>query len=93
MGSNPLNKILDFLIENDNESWALVELRDQADVGYSTLKVLIPKMLENELIEIHKTIGKSSLYRINKKSLVVKKIYGVYNIINNVEGKKLLKTT
>ena len=93
MGSNPLNKILDFLIENDNESWALVELRDQAEVGYSTLKVLIPKMLENGLIEIHKTIGKSSFYRINKKNPVVEKIYGVYNIINNVEGGKLLKTT
>ena len=90
MGDTPINRVLDFLIENERESWTMVEMRNEAEVGYSTLKLLIPKMLNNGLITITKTVGKSKLYKINKENIAVKKIYSLYNTINEMETQKLI---
>ena len=81
MGKNPINRILDFLIENDRDSWNMVEIRDNANVGYSTLKQILPKMLNSKLIKITKTVGKSNLYMINKNSEIVNKIYELHKKI------------
>lgn len=81
MGINPINRVLDFLIENDRESWAMVEISKKARVGYSTLKIILPKMEENKLIIITKKIGKTKLYSINKDSEIIKKLYALYKVI------------
>jgi len=90
MGDSPINRVLDFLIENDRESWTMVEIRDNANVGYSTLKIILPKMLKNDLIFIKKSVGKSKLYMINKENQVIKRVYSLYNTINEVETKKFI---
>ena len=46
MGKSPNNKVLNFLIENDRESWSMNEISEQGNIGYSTLKLLLPKMLK-----------------------------------------------
>jgi hypothetical protein len=90
LGDTPTNKILDFLIENDREHWTMVEIRDNAKVGYSTLKLIIPKMIKKKLIIVDKKVGKSNLLKINKKNLVVQKIYDLYNTINKQEIKMFI---
>ena len=82
MGANPTNRIIDFLIENDRDSWTMKEISENANVGYSTLKIILPRLLKRELIIIKKIIGTSKLYSINKENPVVKKIYELYNTIN-----------
>ena len=59
------------------------EISKEAGVGYSTLKLLLPKMLDNGLIEIKKQLGKFKLYGMNKYNPVVKKIYYIYITLNN----------
>jgi predicted transcriptional regulator len=82
MGVNPINRVLDFLIENDRESWTMAEISRNAGVGYSTLKVILPKMEKNKLIVVVKKVGKLKLYTINKDSEITKKIYSLYKAIN-----------
>ena len=82
MGDSPINKVIDFLIENDRESWSMNEISENANVGYSTLKLLLPKMIKDDMISITKEIGKIKLYTINKKSSIIKKIYNLYHEIN-----------
>lgn len=82
MGANPINRVLDFLIENDRESWTMIEISKNANIGYSTLKLILPKLLKNKLIIIQKQIGKTKLYAVNKDNIIVKKIYELYNQIN-----------
>lgn len=82
MGANPVNRVLDFMIENERDSWAITEISKFAKVGYSTLKVLLPKMQSNGLLKITKKVGKLKLYTINKDNPVVKKIYNLHNQIN-----------
>jgi len=91
MGDSPINRVLDFLIENDRESWTMVEIRDGANVGYSTLKIILPELLENQLIFVSKTVGKSRLFKINKENVVIKKLYELYNTINENEIKRFIK--
>ncbi len=91
MGDNPTTRVIDFLIENDRDIWTMVEMRDGAEVGYSTLKVILPKMLKNNLIIVKKTVGKSRLFAINRENFIIKKMYELYNIINKVEIKKFIK--
>jgi len=90
LGDSPTNKVLDFLIENDRTSWSMNEIRDNANVGYSTLKLILPIMLKNDLIEVDKKIGKIKLYVIKKDGKIVKKIYELYNEINTLEINKLI---
>lgn len=82
MGANPINKTLDFLIENERDSWTMAEISKNAGVGYSTLKLVLPKLLKNELIFIDKQIGKLKLYKINKENKIVSKLYLLHNTIN-----------
>ncbi len=86
MGVNPTNRILDFLIENKRESWAMVEIRDNANVGYSTLKIIIPRMEKLDLIKVVKKVGTSKFYTINEDNPIIKKIESLHReIIRNVE--------
>lgn len=65
LGSSPTNKVLDFLMDNKDEGFSLTEIRDRAKVRYSTLQLLIPKILERELIRVKKRTGIISFYQIN----------------------------
>ena len=84
MGNSVYTKLIDFFIENDRTHWSMYELT-QANVGYSTLKLVLPKLLENGLIIVDEQYGKIKLYRINKENIVVKKIYNLYDEINKQE--------
>jgi len=91
-GNSPNTRLMDFLIENDRDSWTLVEIKNQAGVGYSTLKELMPKLLEKEIVMITKKVGKSNLFRINKDNPIVKRFYALYDTINKEDCKKLQKS-
>ncbi len=89
MGANPINRVLDFLIENERTSWSMVEISKNANVGYSTLKIILPKMLETNLIKVVKKIGKIKLYVINKESSIVKKLFLLHKEIMLTEIQKV----
>jgi len=89
MGANPINRVIDFLIENERDSWSMVEISKNANVGYSTLKLILPKMLKTELIIITKEIGKIKLYTINKENIIVKKLFALHKEIMLAEIQKV----
>lgn len=72
LGNAPIIKILSFLIKNEDQSYNLVEIRDKAKLGYSTLKRELPKMIKNKLIKVDRTLGKIKLYKVNSNSRVIK---------------------
>jgi hypothetical protein len=81
MGKSPVNKVLDFLIENERDSWTMKEISEGRNVGYSTLKILLPRMIQHKLIIIGREIGKSKLYKINKDNEIIKYLYKIYNAL------------
>lgn len=89
MGASPINKVFDFLIENERTSWSMNEISENMNVGYSTLKILIPKMLRNNLLVIDRKIGKIKLYKLNKENEIIKLVYGIYNKVYQTELKRI----
>jgi len=83
-------KIIDFLIENERESWTMGEISENSEIGYSTLKIIIPKMLSFGLIVIARTVGKSNLYMINKENPIVQKLKLLHDTISVVRMESLL---
>lgn len=77
LGDSPRIKVLYFLMRNKEKSFSLVEIRDKAKVGYSTLKQLMPKILKEKLVLIDRIICKSNLYKINME----------HNLIQTLEEK------
>jgi hypothetical protein len=90
-GDSPNIRLIDFLIENDRDSWTMVEIKNNANIGYSTLKIILPRLLKMNIVEVKKKVGKSKLYAINKNNEIVKKIYELYHLVNSVAYKKLQK--
>jgi predicted transcriptional regulator len=82
MGNNPTVRVLDFLIENDRESWSMVEISRNANVGYSTMKLLLPRLIKQEILVARRRIGKINLYGMNKGNRLVQRIYDTYNEAN-----------
>ena len=66
----------------------MLEISEHARVGYSTLKIIIPRLVKDKLIVIKRTVGKSHLYAINKGNPIVEGIYNLYNKINKEEIRK-----
>ena len=91
LGSSPINRVLDFLIENDRENWSMYEISKNAGVGYSTLKILLPEMEKRKLLIIKKRIGRIKLYTINVQNPIVHKIIELYKVISNREMERYLK--
>ncbi len=91
LGSNPTSRILDFLVENDRESWAMTEISEQSRVSYPSVKLIIPKLLEMEIIKIEKEVGRIKFYRVNLDNPITKKLKELRNTINKAEIEKYLK--
>lgn len=72
LGNSPQIKVLDFLMENYRDGWSLMEIKKNTKVGYSTLKVLLPKLLKRKLVIIKQQVGKAKLYSINTNNIVIK---------------------
>lgn len=68
-GDSPTLRIIDFLLDNETESYNFVEIMKKAKVGYSTCKIILPRLLKLNIVKIDRIIGKSKLYKINKKAI------------------------
>ncbi|HLF53975.1 MAG TPA: helix-turn-helix domain-containing protein [Candidatus Nanoarchaeia archaeon] len=71
-GSNPIIKVLDFLITFADYDYSLTEIAKNSGVSYSTLQILWPKLEKNNIVIMTRRIGKSDLYKLNTKNPAVK---------------------
>jgi DNA-binding transcriptional regulator GbsR (MarR family) len=74
-------ELVEFFIENSEESFNIKELAEKTNVSESRIKELIQEILDVNLIVIDKKIGKSNLYKINKDSFTVQALTDANNSI------------
>jgi len=91
LGKSPEIKVLDFLIENKRDSWNLTEIQNQGRIARSTLKIVIPKLLNLNLLRVDRKIGNSSLYSINEDNGIMQLIMFLTCVINKTELNKHVK--
>ena len=85
-GSNPVIKVLDFLITFQLFDYPLTEIAKNSGVSYSTLQTFWDKLLRNHIVIKTRRIGKSDLYKLNTDNPAVKQLIKLdWNLIKGAE--------
>jgi|TARA_B100000315_G_scaffold257708_1_gene307399 hypothetical protein len=88
-GASPKNKVLDFLITNSELDYSLKEIANYSGAGYSTIKILIKKLVKGKWIIPTRKISKVILYKLNTENPEVKIFIEFYwKVIENELGIK-----
>jgi hypothetical protein len=77
-GASPKNKVLDFFIENSDLDYSLKEIARYSGAGYSTVKLLIKKLVKDKWVVATRKISKIKLYKLNTNNPAVKKFIDFY---------------
>ncbi len=86
LGSNPIIKVLDFLISFQLFDYPLTEIAKNSGVSYSTLQTFWDKLVENKIVIKTRRIGKSDLYKLNTKNPAVQQLIKLdWNLIKGSE--------
>ncbi len=88
-GASPKNKVLDFLIVHSELDYSLKEISRYSGAGYSTVKLLIKKLLKDGWVKTTRKISKIKLYKLNVNNPEVKKFIDFFweVIEQEIEGK------
>ena len=73
-GSNPVIKVIDFLITFQLFDYPLTEIAKNSGVSYSTLQIIWPKLERNYIIIKTRRVGKSDLYKLNTQNPAVQQL-------------------
>ncbi|MEK6906774.1 MAG: hypothetical protein AABW81_04075 [Nanoarchaeota archaeon] len=73
-GSNPVIKVIDFLITFQLFDYPLTEIAKKSGVSYSTLQIIWPKLERNYIIIKTRRVGKSDLYKLNTQNPAVQQL-------------------
>ena len=87
-GNTSQNRIVDFLLSNQDKDHSISEISRQSGVGYTTTKVIKKKLLRLGFIRQTRKIGRAKMYIVNKKSRAVKGIEHCYNSLNKLKKQK-----
>ncbi len=92
-GSTPKNKVLDFLITYSELDYSLKEIAKHSEAGYSTVKILIKKLVKDKWVIPTRKISKIKLYKLNVNNPEVKKFIEFYweVIENEIRDKEDIK--
>ena len=85
-GSNPIIKVLDFLITFQAFDYPLTEIAKNARVSYSTLQTFWKRLEMNNIVIKTRRVGKSDLYKLNTKNPAVRQLLRLdWNLIRGAE--------
>lgn len=85
-GSNPVIKVLDFLITFQLYDYPLTEIAKNAGVSYSTLQTFWHKLEKNKIVIKTRRVGKSDLYKLNTDNPAIKQLIKLdWNLIKGSE--------
>ena len=85
-GTNPVMKVIDFLITYQLFDYPLTDISKNSGVSYSTLKSFWSRLEKNNIVIKTRRIGKSDLYKLNANNPAVRQLIKLdWNLIKGVE--------
>ncbi|MGB5100337.1 MAG: hypothetical protein WBN94_07050 [Methanothrix sp.] len=79
---SPLLKVLDFLMDNEAFDYSKTDIAEGAEMSRATLFKVWPRLEALDLITATRTVGPAKMYRLNKKSPLVKKLMELDDVIS-----------
>src|SRR3989338_5706732 len=90
-GSNPIIKVLDFLISFQLFDYSLTEIAKNSKVGYSTLQTFWSRLEKNKIVTKTRRVGKSDLYKLNTDNPAIKQLIRLdWNLIKGSEEEMMV---
>lgn len=87
---SPVLKILDFLMDNPGSDYSKTEIAQGADLSRGTLFAIWPKLEHFELVIMTREVGRSRMYKLNKKNSVVKKLVELDDAVSDFYASNLI---
>src|SRR3989338_7203741 len=85
-GSNPIMKVIDFLISYRAFDYPLTEIAKNAGISYSTLQTFWERLERNKIVIKTRRVGKSDLFKLNTKNPAIKQLIKLdWNLIKGSE--------
>lgn len=85
-GSNPIIKVLDFMITFQLFDYPLTEIAKNSGVSYSTLQTFWDKLERNKIVVKTRRVGKSDLFKLNTKNPAVQQLIKLdWNLVKGRE--------
>ena len=90
-GSDPIIKVLDFLITFQLFDYPLTEIAKNSGVSYSTLQTFWDKLERNKIVIKTRRVGKSDLYKLNTNNPAIKQLIKLdWNLIKGSEEEMMI---
>ena len=90
-GDSPVLRILDFFMVYEDLDYSMKQIAKNAGVGYSTLKMFWPTLVETGIMAHTRDVGNAKLYTLNLSSPAVKKFKKFYWEFTKQEAHKDLE--
>lgn len=85
-GSNPVIKVLDFLISFADFDYPLTEIAKNSGVSYSTLQTFWDKLVRNNIVVKTRRVGKSDLFKLNTRNPAIQQLIKLdWNLVKGSE--------
>lgn len=85
-GSNPVIKVLDFLISFADFDYPLTEIAKNSGVSYSTLQTFWDKLVRNNIVIKTRRVGKSDLFKLNTRNPAIQQLIKLdWNLVKGSE--------
>lgn len=81
LGENPAFRIVDFLIENKGMDVTKKQIIDGAGISRASLFNVWPQLEQQEIVLATRKFGKTTLYTLNSKNPLVKKLLELESIL------------
>lgn len=81
LGDYPLLRVLDFLMENYIFDYSKTQISELSEVSFNTMEIFWDKLIESGMVEKTRKVGKSDMYRINRKNPVVQKLFEIDKLL------------
>jgi predicted AAA+ superfamily ATPase len=93
LGENPMFKIVDFLIENKGMDFTKKDIINGAGISKATLFNYWSQLETQEIVVVTRKFGKTKLYTLNSKSLIVRKLLDLESVLigRALDNKKLIE--
>jgi hypothetical protein len=83
LGDYPQLRVLDFLMENYIFDYPKTQIAELSGVSFNTMETFWDKLIRSGMVERTRRVGKSEMYRINRKNPVVKKLFEIDKILSD----------
>ncbi len=81
LGDYPLLRVLDFLMENYIFDYSKTQIAELSEVSFNTMEIFWDKLIGSGMVEKTRKVGKSDMYRINRKNPVVQKLFEIDKLL------------